>query len=122
DNAPPRIEFLSTKVEGDQVHLTFRAVDSFSPIKRAEYSIDADDWQLVEPVGQISDYKIENYDVNIPIPATSSTETEDRVKSSSGKHATLPANEEHTIIIRVYDRFENVGTGKIVVKALAAAQ
>src|SRR5271166_511948 len=122
DNTPPRIEALNAKVAGDQVHLTFRAVDSFSPIKRAEYSIDADDWQLVEPVGQISDYKIENYDVNIPIPATSSTETEDRVKSSSGKHATLPANEEHTIIIRVYDRFENVGTSKVVVQAPAAAR
>ncbi len=68
DNTPPRIEFLSTTVQGNQVHLTFRAVDSFSPIKRAEYSIDADDWQLVEPVGQISDYKIENYDFNVPLP------------------------------------------------------
>jgi hypothetical protein len=102
--------------------VTFRAVDSFSPIKRAEYSFDADDWQLVEPVGQLSDYKIENYDVNIPIPATSSTEADDRVKSASGKHATLPANEEHTIVVRVYDRFENVGTGKIVVKAPVAAK
>jgi hypothetical protein len=122
DNTPPRIEFLSTNVEGDKVHLAFRAVDSFSPIKRAEYSIDADDWQLVEPVGQISDYKVENYDVKIPIPATSITEADDRVKSSSGKHATLPASEEHTIVVRVYDRFENVGTGKIVVKAPAEAK
>ena len=122
DNTPPHIEFLNTEVEGDKVHLTFRAVDSFSPIKRAEYSIDADDWQLVEPVGQISDYKVENYDVKIPIPAAGSEGAEDAVKHSSGKPGprASTANEEHTIVVRVYDRFENVGTGKIVVKAPAA--
>ena len=74
DNTPPRIESLSAQVEGDQLHLTFRAVDNFSPIKRAEYSIDADDWQIAEPVGQISDYKIENYDFKAPIPAMGTTE------------------------------------------------
>ena len=47
----------------------FRAVDSFSPIDRAEYSIDAGDWQIAEPVGQISDYKIENYDFMVAIPS-----------------------------------------------------
>ena len=119
DNTPPHVEFLNTKVEGNQVHLTFRAVDSFSPIKRAEYSIDADEWQLVEPVGQISDYKVENYNVKIPIPATSSTGPEGTAKGSRGKLApgASAAAEEHTIVVRVYDRFENVGTGKIVVKA-----
>ena len=101
DNTPPQIEFQSAKVEGDQVHLKFRAVDSFSPIKRAEYSIDATDWQLVEPVGQISDYKVENYDVNVPIPAANT-------QDGSG--------DEHTIVVRVYDRFENVGSNKVVVR------
>ena len=105
DNTPPQIEFQSTKVEGDNVHLKFRAVDSFSPIKRAEYSIDAADWQLVEPVGQISDYKVENYDVNVPIPAANTPDS---------------AGDEHTIVVRVYDRFENVGSNKVVVKAGAA--
>src|SRR5581483_5101882 len=62
DNTPPHIESLNASVEGNQVRLTFRAVDSFSPIDRAEYSIDAGDWQIADPVGQISDYKIENYD------------------------------------------------------------
>jgi len=122
DNTPPRIEALNAKVAGDQVHLTFRAVDSFSPIKRAEYSIDADDWQLVEPVGQISDYKIENYDFKAPIPATSSTEPNSAAAASSNKPAASSRAEEHTIIVRVYDRFENMGTSKVVVQAPAAAR
>jgi len=123
DNTPPHIEFLNTTVEGNQVHLRFRAVDSFSPIKRAEYSIDADGWQLVEPVGQISDYKVENYDVKVPIPASSNTEPDSTEKTSSGKRAARGSAiaEEHTIIVRVYDRFENMGTNKIVVKAPAGA-
>jgi len=62
------VEALSATVEGNQVHVSFRAADSFSPIKRAEYSIDANDWQFVEPVGQLSDAKSESYDFKTPIP------------------------------------------------------
>jgi hypothetical protein len=80
--------------------VTFRAVDSFSPISRAEYSLDAGDWQTVDPVGKISDYKIESYDFNVPI-------VDKRVSDGI---------EEHTLVIRVYDRFENVGISKSVVK------
>jgi hypothetical protein len=117
DNTSPRIEFLNAKVEGDHVHLTFRAVDSFSPIKRAEYSMDAGDWQFIEPVGRISDYRIEHYDLNIPIPASSSSDAESTAGPAGGKRAPGAATEEHTIIIRVYDRFENIGISKTVVNA-----
>jgi Two component regulator propeller len=119
DNTPPRIESVNAKAEGNHVHLTFRAVDGFSPIKRAEYSIDADDWQLVEPVGQISDYRIENYDFNVPIRAASGIQP-DGATEGPGRNRAAPgskAAEEHTIIIRVYDRFENMGTDKVVVNA-----
>ncbi len=124
DNTPPRIEFMSTRVENNKVHLTFRAVDTFSPIKRAEYSIDADDWQLVEPVGQISDYKVETYDVYVPIPeTTSNAEPDGTEETASGKRPapSRVATQEHTIIVRVYDRFDNLGINKIVVKAPAIA-
>ena len=53
-----------------QIHVTFRATDSFSNIKRAEYSVDAGDWQFVEPVGQLSDSKTESYDFRVAVPAT----------------------------------------------------
>lgn len=114
DNTPPHIELLNAKLEGNQVHLTFRAADSFSPIKRAEYSIDAGDWQMAEPVGQISDSKIENYDFFVPIPGTNAGDSK-TAAVTAGKGAT--AAEEHTIIVRVYDRFENMGSDKMVIKA-----
>ncbi|HEY4900055.1 MAG TPA: two-component regulator propeller domain-containing protein [Terriglobales bacterium] len=106
DNSPPRVEFTNTRIEGGQLHLVFRATDSFSPISRAEYSIDADDWQTAEPVGQISDYKVENYDLTVPLPAP-----------APGKQAV----DEHTIVVRVFDRFENVGVAKTVIKSTPAA-
>ena len=108
DNTPPRIESLTGKAEGNKIHVTFRAVDDFSPISHAEYSIDAGDWEIVEPVGQISDSKTENYDFTVPLPQDESPASKSPAKSNA-----LP--DEHTIIVRVYDRFENMGVSKVVV-------
>jgi hypothetical protein len=106
DNTPPLVEITSARIEGSKLHLAFRASDSFSPISRAEYSIDADDWQTAEPVGQISDYKIESYDLTADMPAADPKE---------------PSVTEHTIVVRVLDRYENVGVAKTVIKTPAAA-
>ncbi len=46
DTTPPQIQTLSATIEAGQIHVTFRAADSFSAIKRAEYSVDAGDWQV----------------------------------------------------------------------------
>ncbi len=70
DTTPPQIQNLAATDHGDRIHVQFRAVDSFSPIKRAEYSIDAGDWQFVEPTGQLSDSKTEDYDFVVPLPGS----------------------------------------------------
>jgi len=108
DNTPPRIEALSAKVEGNKIHVTFRAVDGFSPVTHAECSIDANDWQIVDPVGQISDAKTESYDFRLPLPSATD-------ETNSGGKDLSPATAEHTIVVRAYDRFDNMGSGKIVV-------
>ncbi len=114
DNTPPHVESLNASVENNQVHLTFRAVDSFSPIERAEYSIDAGDWQIADPVGEISDYKVENYDFKVAIPSNTQELPE---ASESGKGSRSQRQlAEHTVVIRVFDRFENVGISKTVVR------
>jgi len=113
DNTPPRIESLTAKAEGDKIRINFRALDEFSPISHAEYSIDAGDWQIVEPVGQISDSKSESYDFRVSVP-------QDEGKSTSAGKSSATTNAssgEHTIIVRVYDRFENMGVSKVVVNA-----
>ncbi len=106
DNTPPRVEFTNTRLEGSKLHLVFRAADSFSAIARAEYSIDANDWQAAEPVGQISDYKIESYDLVVPLP------------SPDAKSGPV---DEHTVVVRVFDRYDNAGIAKTVLKTAAPA-
>jgi len=99
DTTPPRIENLAATVEGAQIHVRFRAQDGFSTIKRAEYSVDAGEWKYVEPIGQISDAKAEDYDFKSDI---------DPGKDSSA---------EHVVVVRVYDKYDNMGAAKSVLKA-----
>ena len=98
DTTPPRLENLTAAVEGAQIHVRFRAEDGFSTIKRAEYSVDASDWKYVEPVGQMSDSKTEDYDFKVAL--------------ETGKDAAS----EHVVVVRVYDKYDNMGAAKAVLK------
>jgi sugar lactone lactonase YvrE len=112
DTTAPVLENLHATSEGDNIHVTFRASDGFSPIKRAEYSLDANDWQYVEPVGQIADSKTESYDFKISIPAESIATQEAAAKTKKNDSGQL----EHVVVIRVYDRFDNMAAGKTVIR------
>ena len=114
DNTPPRIQNLTARIEGQQLHITFLAADDFSAIKRAEYSVDAGDWQYLEPVGQISDAKTENYDFNavLSIPPQALEDQVEKAKHGSKKNA-QPLS-EHVVVVRVYDRYDNEATAKYV--------
>lgn len=117
DNTPPRIENLVGRLEGRQIHVTFHAADDFSPIKRAEYSLDAGDWQYLEPVGQLSDSKSENYDFTVLLNAQAPADEKEQAepKRARGKTPAAPRT-EHVVVVRVYDRFDNVATAKSVVR------
>jgi hypothetical protein len=99
DTTPPRIENLAASVEAGQIHVRFRAEDGFSPIKRAEFSVDAGDWEYVEPVGQLSDSKVEDYDFKVAL---------DSPKDAVG---------EHVVVVRAYDKYDNMGAAKSVLRA-----
>lgn len=119
DHTPPAVGDLVARMEGGTVHITFRGMDNFSPIKRAEYSIDAQDWQFVEPVGQLSDAKTENYDFAIPLPTAvpkDSPSTAPAARGGDGVAAATAAGGEHVVVVRVYDRYDNMGTSKVVFK------
>ena len=76
--------------------MTFDAEDAFSAIAHAEYSLDAGPWQYIEPVGGLSDSKREHYEFRFP---------------ASGGQAS-----EHLITVRAYDRHDNVGAAKTVIR------
>jgi hypothetical protein len=82
--------------KGGSIAVEFAAKDEASVIEKAEYSLDAGPWQYVEPVGGLSDAKEERYSFSVPLPAGS-----DNIG-------------EHLVTVRVYDRHENMATGKVV--------
>ncbi|MGH7936544.1 MAG: hypothetical protein ACREF8_06015 [Chthoniobacterales bacterium] len=105
DNSAPAIENLSATLEGKEIHVRFRASDSFSTIKRAEYSLDGSDWQFVSPAGQLSDAKTEDYDFRAPVPPP----------QPPPPLASGAVSGDHVIVVRAYDRFDNLATAKTVV-------
>jgi sugar lactone lactonase YvrE len=110
DTTPPRIENLNASVEGNRwIHVSFHASDGFSPLKRAEYSLDAGDWEYVEPINQISDDKVESYDFRVPLPDTASD------PGAAGRAVLAHPPVDHVVVVRSYDRFDNMATGKILI-------
>ncbi len=98
--AVPPITFTCDKAPClNRILVSFDAVDAFSPIVRAEYSLDAGPWQYLEPVGKISDSRTEQYSFSIELDA--------RANKTS----------EHLITVRAYDRYDNVGVAKTVIPA-----
>jgi hypothetical protein len=102
DNTPPAIEHLEAVVAttrngtipGTPVLLVkFSATDPSSSIERAQYSVDGGEWVLLAPMAGISDNKMESYQFSLG-------------NLSPG---------EHTIAVRAYDKFENVGAAKTTI-------
>src|SRR5271157_5011469 len=105
DTTAPVIENLTATLDGKQIRVRFRASDSFSPIKRAEYSLDGGDWQFVEPVGQLSDSKTEDYDFRLAVP---------QAQAPPPPMTENTAN-DHVVVVRAYDRFDNLATAKTAI-------
>jgi sugar lactone lactonase YvrE len=112
DTTPPQIESLAATLEGNQIHVTFRGVDSFSNIKRAEYSLDASDWQYIEPVDWLSDAKTESYDFKAPVPSDSQ-DPPAALKSHAGAQQETT---EHIVVVRVYDQYDNMSSAKAIIR------
>jgi WD40 repeat protein len=89
-NTPPRIENLRAGSGLLNTKASFDAVAASSAIARAEYSIDAGDWQLIFPTGVLSDAPKESYYMELP---------------------GLPPG-EHTLAVQVADDFNNTATAK----------
>lgn len=100
DTTPPVPGALTATIENRKIHVTLEVKDATSPIAHAEYSIDAQPWQYVEPVGALSDERAERYDFLAPVPTVTNGVTDPK---------------EHIVAMRIYDRFDNVVSVKTVV-------
>jgi WD40 repeat protein len=92
--AAPRKEDSNANASQRTAALKFVARDSTSSIDRAQYSVDGGDWVMIAPVGGVSDSLEERYEFTLP-------------------EALAPG--EHSIAVRAYDHFENVGSAKTIV-------
>lgn len=98
-NTPPRIEALRAESHSPEATVTFEGISaSREALSRAQYSLDAGDWQLVYPVGLISDSPKQSYRFQVQ-------------KLTPG---------EHTIAVEVSDRFDNTTTAKVTFTVPAA--
>jgi WD40 repeat protein len=98
-NTPPVIENLRAKISEGGADASFEAASISGVIAHAECSVDAGDWQVVFPVGLLSDAPKESYNVRI---------------------AGLSAG-EHTVAVRISDEFENAAVAKITFRVEARA-
>jgi WD40 repeat protein len=89
-NTPPRVENLRAVATASSVMISFEGISPSDAIQLAQYSLDAGDWQVIFPVGQLSDSPKEDY----------------RIRLSE-----VPSG-EHMIAVQVTDRFDNTTTAK----------
>ncbi len=91
DNTPPRVESLRAVRNATTYKISVVVSDNLSPVRTAQYSIDAGDWAAVFPADGIFDSLSEKL-----------------------AFSTEPLEEgEHTIVVKAVDYFGNVGAGKI---------
>lgn len=107
DTSPPVLSPLQATPQNGAIHVMFDAKDSLSTVARAYYSVDAAQWQYVEPVGKLSDSAQEHYDFVAPLPKQDGNGT-----TSTAAQATT----QHVVAVRVVDRAGNVSTAKAVVQ------
>jgi hypothetical protein len=103
DTTPPVVTGLAAKLVNGKIHVAFSATDAATPIAHAEYSVDAGQWQYMEPVGKISDSMTERFEFDVPL------------NPPAPGVAPVDAG-EHVITVRVYDRADNAVAVKAVVK------
>ena len=83
---------------GASYDFRFTASHPTSSIEKAQYSVDGGEWILLKPVSGISDFRTETYAFTV--------------------RGLAPG--EHTVAVRAYDRFENVGAGKTTIQVAGA--
>ncbi len=94
DNTPPTIALGAKSYSSGAAHIEWEASDAASPLRRCEYSLDAQSWVPVEAADGVIDSQREKFVLDL---------------------TALPPG-EHLVVIRVADSANNTGTAKVVLK------
>jgi hypothetical protein len=90
DNTPPTVTADAPRVSGNSVEIVFRASDTTSIIKRAEYQLDGGGWKSIFPMDGLADSKREEFRVTVQ----------------------LPDARPHVVSFRAFDANSNVGSAQ----------
>lgn len=90
-NTPPQVADLRAETTDGNATISFTATSSAGAVARAQYSVDAREWRVVFPVGQLSDSPKETYQIIL-----------------SGLK---PG--EHTVSVQVADEYDNTAAAKV---------
>ncbi len=107
DTTPPVLASITAHAEASGIHVTFDATDALSRIARAYVSIDAGSWQLIDPVGQLSDAPAEHYDSVVPLPKQAADATQPGTSANP---------QQHVVAVRVFDGADNAAIAKTTVQ------
>jgi len=94
DNTPPTVTVLISTRAGASAHIEWEAVDAASPLRRAEYSVDAAGWVPMDAADGVIDSLREKFVLDL---------------------ANL-APGEHLVVLRAADSANNTGVAKVVLK------
>lgn len=94
DATPPVVTASAPHRSGSRVEIPIQAVDAASPLRRAEYSMDAGAWMPLDAADGVIDSKQEAFRVRLD--------------------ALSPG--EHIVVVRAYDSSNNVGLAKVVLR------
>ncbi|MEJ5370075.1 MAG: hypothetical protein WHT08_17335 [Bryobacteraceae bacterium] len=93
DQTPPRVRILEPRRQGAEWLLEIRAEDSASPIRRAECSVNAAPWTVLEAADGITDSREESFTLRLP--------------AEGG---------ERSVVVRAFDAAGNPGLARIVLR------
>ncbi len=94
DNTPPAVRLGTPQRKGTTVEVQVEAVDQTSPLRRCDYSLDANAWMPVEAADGVTDSPSETFQVRL-----------ENLKPG-----------EHLLVVRVYDAAGNAGLAKLVIR------
>jgi hypothetical protein len=92
DNTPPVVTFGTVRRDGATAHAEFEGADAASPLRHAEYSLDAAAWIPVEAVDGVIDSMRERFTLDLAGLAPG----------------------EHLLVVRVADSAGNTGVAKVL--------
>ncbi|MFL6450848.1 MAG: hypothetical protein ACJ746_24680 [Bryobacteraceae bacterium] len=94
DNTPPVVSVVSSRRDGGTAEIDWDVIDSTSPLRKCEYSLDTGVWQPVEATDGVTDSPREHYHERID-------------KLSPG---------EHMLVLRAYDAAGNAGLARVLIR------